>query len=309
MSRTPGVPVEFRVFRQRASRRFQARRRAFCESLRLDHRLRDPAVRRRGIWAVTVVRNEADIIGQVVEHLIRQGVEAIIVADNRSDDGTRQALERAAVDAPIYVCSDPIDAFYQDVKMTVLAEIARDLGAEWVVPFDADELWFARGETLSEHLRRSDDDVVTAKIHNVFPSWDDPPANDPLVRLRHMDRKPHYLEKVAFRPRSLFYLGMGNHRVDVRGTVGNGLFVAHFPWRDREQVRRKVLQGTRGLEKANLTSETSVHWRRVAAWSEAELIDGWDQLLAGHRVREMAWYPRGRLEEVDVTTWTSWELE
>ena len=48
--------------------------------------------RRESVWAVTMVRNEADIIGTTVRHLLAQDVDGILVADNGCTDDTRAIL-------------------------------------------------------------------------------------------------------------------------------------------------------------------------------------------------------------------------
>ena len=40
------------------------------------------------VWGVTLVKNEADILPLVIEHLFAQGISHIIVGDNMSTDDT-----------------------------------------------------------------------------------------------------------------------------------------------------------------------------------------------------------------------------
>lgn len=55
------------------------------------------------VWAVGMMRDEADVAADVIAHLIDEGVNGIIVADNNSTDGTREILAQVAKDAPIHV--------------------------------------------------------------------------------------------------------------------------------------------------------------------------------------------------------------
>lgn len=70
------------------------------------------------------------------------------------------------------VVDDPEPAYFQADKMTALANRARSNGAAWIVPFDADKLWFARRATLKTYLTRLDPevDVVVANWYHHFPS-------------------------------------------------------------------------------------------------------------------------------------------
>ena len=52
--------------------------------------------------AVTMVRDEADIIETTVRHMLTQ-VDVVIVADNRSVDGTREIVEQL----PVHLLDDP----------------------------------------------------------------------------------------------------------------------------------------------------------------------------------------------------------
>lgn len=110
--------------------------------------------------AVCMARDEADVIGSTVAHMLAQ-VDAVIVADNLSTDRTREILDEMASAHPgrLVVVEDPDPAYRQSEKMTALALRARlDFGAEWIVPFDADEVWYSPSvgsPTSSTTSRRS----------------------------------------------------------------------------------------------------------------------------------------------------------
>ena len=96
-----------------------------------------------GVWAVGIVRDEADIVETVIRNLLAQGVERVVIADNLSTDATASVLERLAGSLPVTVLSDRLAAHYQAEKTTLLARAAARAGAGWVLPFDADEVWTA----------------------------------------------------------------------------------------------------------------------------------------------------------------------
>src|SRR5881394_2910564 len=119
------------------------------------------------VIAVAMVKDEADIIQATVCHMLTQ-VDQVIVADNMSTDGTRNILDSLLVlnSLPVEVVDDNDPAYYQSSKMTHLARLAYLRGADWVVPFDADELWTANGATVKETLERAECDygLVTAEL-------------------------------------------------------------------------------------------------------------------------------------------------
>lgn len=302
--------VELQLLRGRMSSPVRAERRLVRAHREVPTTLKRRRHRPGSVWAITMVRNEEDAIGPAVAHYADQGVDGLIVADNGSTDATRQILEEARADAPLHVVGDRLFEFFQATKMTMLAELARRAGADWVIPFDADELWFARGARLKPFLSDLDVDIVRATIHNVFPSHEDDVSEaNPFSRLRRIDTSAHRMWKVAFRPQRLFSICKGNHDVQMRGRVGDGLFVAHFPWRTKQQVVEKVTGGVRAADAAQQSERHSRHWRAMAKWSEAEIDRNWDTLLAGESIDEMIWTPQGDLREVDVTSWTAWGLE
>lgn len=215
------------------------------------------------VWAVSMVRDEADVIVGTLRHMAEEGLDGIIVADNRSVDGTRDLLADLARDLPLVVVDDPDPAYLQSHKMTYLARLAAERGATWIVPFDADELWLFQGDRIGLELQRCDADVVTAELRNYFPSAIDPEGTDPFrtIRWRQRDRAP--LPKVAFRWETNCIIHQGNHGV-TRPSGGKaiaGLTVCHFPYRSAEQFVRKARNGAAAYAATDLPPDVGAHWR------------------------------------------------
>jgi hypothetical protein len=230
--------------------------------------------------AVLMVKDEADIIGFTIRHLFGEGIDRILVADNGSTDETRDILDHWASTLPVTVVDDWEPGYYQADKMTALAHQAISLGAEWVLPCDADELWYANEGTIAETLAGTDADVIRAQgwDHIVTPC--DPPGRNPYRTAIHRRTYPQKLPKVAFRATPTFRLHMGNHDVDHPGRPVDGLLaLRHFQYRSREQMARKVRQGKAAYEASNLHYDYGTHWRIMGGLSDADLDLHWQDLL------------------------------
>jgi len=254
-----------------------------------------------GVWAVGMVRDEADIIETVVRHLLAQGVTRVLVADNLSTDGTREILERLARSHPVTVLMDRLPAYYQAEKMTLLARAAARAGAQWVIPFDADEVWRAPSGTLAQWLADCDAAVVQVPMFNHVPTASDDAAEpDPVRRLRWRKIEPNTLHKVAFRAHRRARLAYGNHGVSRRGRRVAGLEIRHFPHRSEEQFVRKLRQGADALNATDLSDKMGVAWRGLGARDDEKLRAAWRKLVETHTLPIEWWVPAGDVIEDPV---------
>ncbi len=94
------------------------------------------------IYGITVVRDEADLIGTTIRYHLGLGCDRILAIDNGSTDGTDEILEEFSSDARVRWRRED-GAFLQGELATQAAREAIADGADWIVPFDADEFWYA----------------------------------------------------------------------------------------------------------------------------------------------------------------------
>ena len=201
------------------------------------------------VWAVGVVRDEADIIEATVTRMLRQ-VDHVLVADNRSVDGTGEIL-RSLERVTVVVDPDPdfhVDMQQQARRTTALASLAGQRGARWVIPFDGDEVWVASdGRRLGDVLEGLPDSVFLARAEtlNHVITDRDPPGPDAPARMVY--RRPEFpsFPKVACRTGPGLWIMKGSHHATYPGVavprwVDGLLRVHHFPVRSAAQFVRKI---------------------------------------------------------------------
>jgi glycosyltransferase involved in cell wall biosynthesis len=235
------------------------------------------------IAAVTMVRNEEDIIGEVVRHLLDEGIDLVIVADNLSDDFTRPILdELAEQDSRVLIVDDLEPAYDQAGKMTRLVHKAGAMGADWILPFDADEWWYWAGGTLAEFFAECSVDVLTATGWDHIATLDDDPSDpNPISRITWRRQSPQKMGKVAFRYHPDAELDTGNHNVFRHpGTRGKALRYRHYQYRTLEQMISKVRTGAKAADEAALHPMYATHWRNLAALTDEELVTHWQKLCS-----------------------------
>jgi hypothetical protein len=237
-------------------------------------------------FAISMVRDEADIIASTVTHMLDQ-VDHVIVADNGSVDGTTDILHELGVE----VLNDPEPAYYQSAKMTMLARVAAEKGADWVVPFDADEWWYCpHAETIADYLTPLAEQwlTVTADLYDHVATGHDPDLADPVARIgwRRIQSAP--LPKVACRTRHDLVIEQGNHGATYDGgtTALAGLVVRHFPYRSAEQFVSKARNGAAAYAATDLPFTAGQHWRQYGA-----LLDAHGPAVLEDVFRQWFWSP------------------
>lgn len=210
--------------------------------------------------AVTMVRDEEDIIEATVRNMLAQ-VDVVIVADNRSVDGTREILDGL----PVIVIDDPERGYFQSEKMTRLAHMARiEYCADWVIPFDADEWWYSPHGRIGDILEDITVwPIVTAELYDHVPTGTDRPGLSPVRAINWRRVAPGKLPKVACRTAPDLVIEQGNHgaHYDAPAPRTSGLIVRHFPYRSPEQFARKAINGADAYAATNLPEDVGRHWR------------------------------------------------
>lgn len=217
-----------------------------------------------------MVRDEEDIIEHTLSLMLSQ-VDHAIVADNMSRDKTRAILESMGDRVTIIDDDDP--AYVQDVKMTSLAHRAGAMGADWVIPFDADEAW------RLPDLELVDADVIASRpsVYVPHPTEMLRIHANPLQTTQWRLRDPEPFNKVCFRYVPSVRLHMGNHDVDHPGVrLHNLTKIRHYQYRSLEQVRRKVTNGVGAFNASSLPAMYGAHWRELNVLDDDALARWWE---------------------------------
>jgi glycosyltransferase involved in cell wall biosynthesis len=224
------------------------------------------------LTGVSMVRDEADIIEATCLHMFAEGADRLIVADNGSVDGTRDILHDLARQWPVDVIYDDDPAYWQSRKMTALA---RRVTEGWVIPFDADEVWYSPTVgTIADRLAGEPAGVVTARGFDHVRRAGDPDGH-PYNTILHRRREPQRFPKVAFKASPIVEVAQGNHSVSHPGEWTVGLELRHFQYRSFDQFRRKVRQGKAAYDMTTLPQSEGAHWRYFGAKTDQQLFDDW----------------------------------
>jgi hypothetical protein len=226
--------------------------------------------------AVSIVKNEADIIEAFVRHT-RALVDHHLVFDHASTDGTRQILaELAREGLPLSLFTDDSLGNLQQQRSNSLTRLAcADHRADWVLPLDADEILVTpdRAALERELAGCPAGRPLRLPLLNYYPtSIDEAAEGNPVRRLRHRARAPLRTPKV-FIPRDLagdpaVSAGKGSHALYRSGQplpdhpAAAEFWLAHFSLRSPvQQILRVVTAELQKLSRGRAHAGLDVHYR------------------------------------------------
>ena len=220
--------------------------------------------------AVTMVRDEQDIIEYIVANLFAREVDIVIVADNLSEDQTPAILNRlkGAYGDRLMVIEDAEEAYYQSKKITNLAHLAnRNYGATHILPFDADEYWYSTDKRSLKEVICTNRGIVAATVYEHRATLLDPVDLNPISRISWRLKAPLQLHKLAYCYSPELVVAQGNHL--ITNLQGHGqcaevskLAVRHYPQRSPRQLLNKVKKGGKAYAMTNLDPKIGAHWRQ-----------------------------------------------
>lgn len=249
-------------------------------------------------------RNEVDIIESNIRTHAQLGVDAFVVMDNGSTDGTREILTQLENEFQLHIIDQPSQTYQQAKWMKQLAIYARDrLQANWVISNDADEFWIPQdsNKTLKDYLNHKDS-VVTIKRHNMVLTEEAIKPGYHFSQARYFVKYPICYDKqaqihdsnismlfvpispkVIVNPNGFIKISGGNHRAKhiakpFTARVESGIKVYHYPIRSWKQFEANIKHRKELLKNPN--AKMGNHYRRwVSLLDSGELYEEFTRIM------------------------------
>jgi glycosyltransferase involved in cell wall biosynthesis len=252
------------------------------------------------VYGISMIRNEADIVRLNLQYHLSLGVDRIIVIDNGSTDGTDEALQQiSSRDARVswYYDDGP---FLPSAVITRLAREALRAGADWVVPIDADEFWYAPAGDFREVLKDSRAGVLVAQVVNFIQRRSQMESSpDALLHMTRRVASPvgppgrgqdlveageiafvekMYPPKCICRPAKEIEIETGNHKVynaDGPKEHTAKIVCLHAPIRSRATLEERIRSASRAAEAGRKPGQDRNRRRLTELQGESAVEQEW----------------------------------
>ena len=221
-----------------------------------------------------LVKNEEEKLEHNLLFHRAMGVDAFIITDNNSTDGTGDIIRRYQKKGWIVEVIEERSTGYEQKRwvdrMVMLAK--RKYGADWVINADADELWYAPSGNLKTEMENCSQRILRCRTFNMYPEEDTPfwlwnRRVEPIPVPEQYDLSPysiygHRIYKVAHRTQGYLHISMGNHKVAMlpRTRKVSDIRIYHYTVGNRDAFIKKMMQGGRELE-MHQGRHGGTHWR------------------------------------------------
>lgn len=245
-----------------------------------------------------LVRDEVDVIDAFIRYHSQSGIDALIVTDNGSRDGTREILEyHRRAGAVTEIIDEPSHIFEQPRFVDRMIRRARDFhAADYCINSDADEFWFPLFGSLRKELGRTCASRIYCRSFHMLPAagqmfWESAdrcvgranPSKFGTSTYWNLFDKPTH--KVIHRALGYKMIEAGNHRAEmdtdlplycsllkqIRSSFSyryslqsKTIRIYHYSLRSVEQFKKKIIQGGAAIEASRTAlGHQGSHWRRI----------------------------------------------
>lgn len=253
------------------------------------------------LFMTLLVRNEQDILESNLRFHLDRGVDHVIVTDNLSEDDTPGIITSFERQGLVTAISETSDDYSQSIWVSRMANMAHDMGANWIINNDADEFWWPQSGSLSKTLADVSCDVGHVGRDDYIPMT--PEIGTFAERMIYRKTlstnalgKP-LPPKAAHRAVQNVIVAQGNHTATARALTTQDTLdtirIHHFPLRSYGQFEQKIVLGGQAYERnQHLPKGMGNTWRHLyQEWTagrlpEAYAADAMDQAGAETGVAE-----------------------
>ncbi len=258
---------------------------------------------------VLLCKDEADILDDWFLFHKAMGVDAFIVTDNGSVDGSREIVQKYKDKGWVLdIIDEPSTTIHQADWCNRMILLAKNkYGADWIISSDADEFWYSNSLNLKHDImENSDCNLLSVYLKNFIPYLNsDKFINDPYFiarRLHPFEEEKYNLKskmysyedltpKVIMKAANYKMIGEGNHKARMyykRKSHISDIVVYHYYIRNFKHFNDKVRKGGEAIK--NLSNKSfGTHWRdwyenyylknnMQTAWNEMFLFEHFDDL-------------------------------
>lgn len=236
------------------------------------------------IIGILLQRNEIDVIlFSALHHLRCTKLDRLIIGDNGSTDGSKEVLRLLEKTDPRLMVVDMPGIFEQAERVNNLYQLALDLGADWVIPLDADEFLPLDRRSLESLLLGTKDSAVRMdmvnfvqrrqalirRMHNIAtmlyfapPSGMSHQAMELVSSGQIGFAESIYPPKYIWRANKNLYIMKGNHGANIDlDDISNSIALNHVQLRDKASITARK----RIIERLEIGPDTdSWHIKRLA---------------------------------------------
>jgi hypothetical protein len=203
-----------------------------------------------------LVRDEADILETHLRYHLNNGIDAILITDNGSVDGTRELAADFVGQGVVDVIDEPEQNYAQSEWVTRMAHLAATrFDADGVVHADADEFFVAPSNSLKAAIEHNLRQSFAFRVERMdFVPFNRPEKRSPPEEMVY--RKVESLTwkgtplppKLIHRSDPDIIVSQGNHNassVHIKGAlpICENILIYHYPIRSYRHFQQKAING------------------------------------------------------------------